>query len=271
LKKVTAFIGSQQKRLTYRAVQEFETNLKSLGEVQFEYVFLKDYRLEFCKSCCMCFEKGEDSCPLKDDRDALLKKIYGSDGVIIATPNYSFQVSAQVKNLLDRMSFVLHRPRFFGKTFTAVVAQGMFGGKKIQKYLQTIAGNWGFRPVDGCTVRALGPADTRDEIKLARTVKKASARFYKELTRPAPAVPSLFRLMIFRLARKSIQNLQNEKFRDYRYYRDNGWFTSDYYYGVPLGIFKKLAGALFDLMGRILFRSSGEKGLHSPEIKPVRR
>jgi len=45
MKKVTVFIGSPQKRATYQAVQEFEKNLKSYGEIDFEYVFLKDYRL----------------------------------------------------------------------------------------------------------------------------------------------------------------------------------------------------------------------------------
>ena len=267
MKKVTAFIGSQQKRLTYKTVQEFEKNLKFSGEIEFEYVFLKDYHLEFCKGCCLCFEKGEEFCPLKDDRDLLLKKINESDGVILATPNYSFQVSAQIKNLLDRMSFVLHRPRFFGKTFTAVVSQGMFGGVKIQKYLQTIAGNWGAKTSKGCCVRALGPAEPCDDIKMSQKIKKASGRFYKELMHPSAASPSIFRLMIFRISRKSILNLQNEKFRDYRYYRDNGWFTSDYYYEVSLGIFKKLAGKFFDFMGKLIFKDKGEKKLHTAELK----
>lgn len=267
MKKVTALIGSQQKRLTYKSVQEFEKNLKSFGDIEFEVVFLKDYRLEFCRGCCLCFEKGEEYCPLKDDRDLLLKKINESDGVILATPNYSFQVSAQIKNLLDRMSFVLHRPRLFGKTFTAIVTQGIFGGVKIKKYLQTIEGNWGAKTSDGCCVRALGPTEPRDDIKISKEIKKASRRFYKELMRPAKPAPSIFRLMIFRMARMSIMNLQNEQFRDYRYYKENGWFTSDYYYDVSLGIFKKLAGYFFDFLGRRFFKSKGEKKLLSSEFK----
>ena len=45
MKKVTAFIGSPQIQATYQAIQELEKNLKSYAEIDFEYVFLKDYKL----------------------------------------------------------------------------------------------------------------------------------------------------------------------------------------------------------------------------------
>ena len=114
MKKVTAFIGTQTKKHTYQAVQEFEKNLGQCGEIDFEHVFLSDYHLEFCRGCKVCFDKGEEYCPLKDDRDLLLEKMEQSDGVIFATPNYAFQLSARMKNFFDRTAFLDHRPRFFG-------------------------------------------------------------------------------------------------------------------------------------------------------------
>ena len=54
---------------------------------------LSDYNLEICKGCKLCLDQGEEFCPLKDDRDQLIQKIIDSDGVIFASPNYSFQVS----------------------------------------------------------------------------------------------------------------------------------------------------------------------------------
>jgi hypothetical protein len=97
MKKVTAIIASQQKRATYGVARTFEAQLRALGEVEFEYVFLKDYRLENCRGCCQCFEKGEEHCPIKDDRDLLIQKISRSDGVVLATPNYAFQVAGAMK------------------------------------------------------------------------------------------------------------------------------------------------------------------------------
>lgn len=251
MKKVTAFIASQQKRATYGAVREFEGHLRSHTELDFEYVFLKDYRLENCRGCNLCFEKGEEHCPLKDDRDLLIQKISDSDGVVFATPNYAFQVAAPMKTLLDRLAFILHRPRFFGKTFTAIVTQGIFGGDAIVKYLGDAVGkNLGFNVAKGCALRALEPRTEAEQKKITRKIKKAAARFYRELMRPTPPPPSLFRLMLFRMSRTSIKEMLNDAYRDYRYYKEHGWFEDDYYYPVSLGPVKKTAGRLFDFLGR---------------------
>ena len=181
MKKVTAFIGSPQKQATYHAIQEVEKNLKSYAEIDFEYVFLKDYKLEYCKGCKLCFNKGEGNCPLKDDRDLLLDKMNNSDGVIFATPNYAFQVTALMKNFLDRSAFVLHRPRFFGKTFMSIVTQGIFGGASILKYLDNMGENFGFRVAKGCCLRTLEPTTALQQKKIMQAVKRPPLGFTRNL------------------------------------------------------------------------------------------
>jgi multimeric flavodoxin WrbA len=258
MKKVIAFIGTQSKKATYQAVQKFEKNLKQYGEVDFEYVFLSDYHLEFCRGCKLCFNKGEEYCPLKDDRDILLEKIEHSDGIILATPNYAFQVSARMKNFLDRLAFIDHRPRFFGKTCTAIVIQGIYGGGDILKYLNFACEAMGFHLSKGCYATTLDPMTKLQQERLTQKVNNASARFYKELMRPI-SPPSFIRLMLFRFSRTSIKHI-DQNFRDYQYYREKGWFEADYYYPTSLGPIKKLAGNLFDLLGRRVSKSMGAEG-----------
>lgn len=258
MKKVTIFIGTPRKQATYQAVQEFIKNLKSHAEFDFEYIFLSDYNIGNCKGCKLCFNKGEEYCSLKDDRDLLLEKMDNSDGVIFATPNYAFHVTALMKNFLDRLAFVLHRPRFFGKAFTAIVVQGIYGGTHIVKYLETIGGNLGFHVAKGSCLTALEPKTELEQKKITQEINKASARFYKELMRSTPPIPSFFRLMIFRMGRRSIMMAQDEKFRDYRYFKEKGWFESDYYYDTSLGHIKKLAGYFFDFLGeRMMAKRTG--------------
>lgn len=248
MKKVLAVIGTQSKRNTYRAVQEFEQNLKNHGEIDFEYLFLSDYSLEFCRGCKVCFDKGEEYCPLKDNRDILLEKMEQSDGVIFATPNYAFQLSARMKNFLDRLAFIDHRPRFFGKTFTAVVTQGIGRGGDIVKYLNFAGENMGFHVSRGCCVNTLEPMTPVQQKKLCQKVKDASTRFYKALKKPVPT-PSLFRLMMFRVSRQLIKSA-GENYRDYHYYMEKGWFEADYYYTTSLRFYNRIAGYLFDLLGK---------------------
>ncbi len=246
MKRVTAFVGSARKKHTHNAVQQFMSNLQSLGDVECEIVALSDHRLETCRGCKLCFEKGEEFCPLKDDRDVLLKKLMVSDGVVFASPNYSFQLSAMMKIFLDRLGFIFHRPRFFGKTFTSIVAQGFYGGEKIVSYLDFVGNGLGFNTVKGSFFTALEPMTEKEKQKIDRALARQSRRFYKRLVKPDYPVPTLFKLMAFRMGRTSMELELDDSSFDYRYYKDKGWFESDYYYPVRLGALKKLAGGLFD-------------------------
>ncbi len=249
MKRVTVFVGSARKKLTYYAVRQFLDNLQSLGEIEHEIVTLNHHRIGTCRGCLLCFEKGEEFCPLKDDdRDPLIEKIMASDGVVIATPNYSFNVSANTKIFLDRLGFVFHRPRFFGKTFTNIVAQGIMGGSKIVEYLDFVGNALGFNAVKGCCVTACDPMTEWEKQKIDKALVGLSRRFYETLMKPAYPAPSLLKLWGFRMGRTSIRLMLDNSNRDYSYYREKGWFESDYYYPTHLGVLRKAAGSLFDSM-----------------------
>jgi multimeric flavodoxin WrbA len=87
LKSVTVFVGSARKKHTFEAVGRFLAHLQALGPVKPEIVMLSDYRLEPCRGCKLCFEDGEEACPLSDDRDILIEKMLASDGVVFASPS----------------------------------------------------------------------------------------------------------------------------------------------------------------------------------------
>jgi multimeric flavodoxin WrbA len=244
--KVTAFVGSARKKGTYKATEQFMHNLQSLGDIKYEIITLSDHRLEVCKGCKICFEKGEEFCPLKDDRDKLIKKMNNSDGIIFASPNYSFNVSGHMKIFLDRLGFVFHRPCFFGKVCTNIVIQGIYGGRKITKYFNFIGKGLGFNVVNGCCLTTLEPMTEKAQKIINKVIDKQSRKFYSSLIKKEYRTPTFFELMIFRMSRTSINLLLDENKRDYTYYKKNGWFESDYYYSIQLDPFKKMAGKFFD-------------------------
>ena len=257
VKKVTAFIGSARKKYTYDAVREFLDDLEALGGVECEIVALCDYRIETCRGCKLCFEKGEEFCPSKDDRDLLIEKIMASDGVVFASPNYSFQVSGIMKTFLDRLGFVFHRPSFHGRTFTSIVVQGVYGGRRIVKYLDFVGGGLGFDVVKGSCFTAFEPMTEKERRKRDKTLSRQSKRFYKRLFDPDMRAPSLFELMVFRMARTSMRITLDDSNLDYRYYSQHGWFDSDYYYAVRLGVLKKSVGKLFDAVFSLIYKARG--------------
>lgn len=246
--KIVTFVGSGRKKNTYNACVEFIENLGQLSnqEVESEVIMLGDYNIKTCTGCLLCLDKGEELCPLKDDRDLLLEKINNADGVVFATPNYSFQVSGMMKVFLDRLGFIFHRPRFFDKVCTSIVTQGIYGGGKIIKYFDFIGNALGFQRVKGSCLTTIQPASDKQIADNKRKLMKHAERFYKQITSKKPQKASLFELMIFRASRSKLKAMEGQDFRDIGYYRDMGWFESDFYYPVKMNPVKKMFGKLFD-------------------------
>ena len=270
MKSVIAFVGSGRTHgVTCRATRQFLDDLQSLGDVRSEVVFLSEHQIGLCRGCKACFIRGEQFCPLHDDRDSLLDRIMASDAVIVASPVYSFQVSSHTKAFLDRLGFALHRPRFHGKSYTSIVVEGLFGGKAVVKYLDFVGAALGFNVVKGSRVTCRKNPDTADEPMLAAERRKMdtvlarhSRRFHEMLTRTPFPEPTMLQLFGFRMARTAIRMEQAEDRPDPRYYRDHGWFDSEYYYPTTLGPLKRAAGVAFD---RIAARSSKAREHHRAE------
>lgn len=248
--KVTAFVGSARKKHSYETTEKFLRKLQTFGNIDYEIIQLSNYNLGICKGCKLCLDKGEELCKLKDDRDFLLEKMKNSDGVVFASPNYSFHVSALMKQFLDRLGFIFHRPQFFGQTFTSIIAQGVYGGHKIVKYFNFIGKALGFTVVKGICVTNLEPVSEKAVLKNEKKIDQLSKKFYVQLVKNELPKPSLFDLFIFRMSRTSMRIKQDESFRDYNYYQEKGWFQSDFFYPVKLSPVKKLVGKLFDKMAQ---------------------
>lgn len=250
MKRVVALVGSGHRGgATYTAARMFLDNLEEYGDVQGEIAVMSEYDIGVCRGCKTCFEKGEEYCPLKDDRDLLIGKMVDADAVVFASPNYSWQVSGIMKVFLDRIGFLFHRPRFHGKLATAIVVQGIFRGRSIRKYLEFVAGGLGFKSVRGSVIKTLEPMPEKALLQREKALAAQAQRFHERLLGPTRPVPSLFELMMFRMARVGVQmNLAEDK-ADRRYYRDQGWFESDYYYPVRLSPLRRAAGKLFDWAG----------------------
>jgi multimeric flavodoxin WrbA len=266
MKSVVAFVGSaRQNGVTHRATRQFLDDLQSLGGVRSEVVFLSEYDVRLCRGCKACFIRGEEFCPLKDDRDLLIDKMARSDGVVLASPVYSFQVSAVMKAFLDRLGFAFHRPRFHGKAYTSIVVEGLYGGRAVVEYLDLVGGALGFDVAKGSRIVCRKNPDTTYEPmleaerrKMDEALARQSRRFHELLSSPTFPAPSMFQLMVFRMARTSIKLELADDRRDHAYYREHGWFDSDYYYPTKLGPLKRAAGAAFD---RIAARSSKARAL----------
>ncbi|NLK42097.1 MAG: flavodoxin family protein [Planctomycetes bacterium] len=60
-----------------------------------------------CSACYQCFERKNKRCAVENDAmNDFLEAIYAADAVIVGTPTYFADVSAEIKALLDRAGLV---------------------------------------------------------------------------------------------------------------------------------------------------------------------
>ncbi len=81
--------------------------------------------LRGCTACFKCFERRDRRCAVPGDRmNDYLEKIYAADAVILGSPTYFSDVSAEMKALLDRTGMVARAndSALKGKIGAAVVA-----------------------------------------------------------------------------------------------------------------------------------------------------
>ena len=95
----------------------------------------------------------------------------------------------------------------------------------------------------------------KERRKRGKALARQGKRFYKRLNDPGSRVPSLFELMVFRMARTSMRLTLDDSNLDYSHYSEHGWFDSDYYYPVRLGLLKKSAGKIFDAVFTVIYKA----------------
>jgi multimeric flavodoxin WrbA len=238
--KILAVIGSPKTNgNTYRTVNQIERELNEKdGEIEFEYIQLSRIRLEPCKGCYVCIEKGEEKCPLKDDRENLEIKIKQADAVIFATPVYTYNVSWIMKNFLDRFAYRCHRPDFHGKKAMVVVSTGAVGLSFVMSLLSFMLGTMGFITCAKVGITFPPPHEVKEkrQIKETKKLKKKTDVFYKKLISKNPVKPTFIKLLAFKMQQKAFSNAP-QNLADYKFWKEKGWLQKkeDYYYKVHTG------------------------------------
>jgi len=123
--KVVAFNGSARKDgNTAILVKEVFKELKKAG-IRTELVQLAGKKIQGCIACGKCFENKDRRCVLKGDiLNECIEKMLEADGIILASPTYFADISANMKALIERTGFVARAndDMFRRKAGVAVIA-----------------------------------------------------------------------------------------------------------------------------------------------------
>jgi multimeric flavodoxin WrbA len=105
--KVVAFNGSPRKDgNTTILINHVFRELEKEG-VETELVQLSGKKIHGCIACYKCFENKDQRCAVKDDiANECIEKMIEAEGIILGSPVYFTDVTAEMKALIDRAGFV---------------------------------------------------------------------------------------------------------------------------------------------------------------------
>jgi multimeric flavodoxin WrbA len=105
--KVVAFNGSPRKDgNTKILINRIFRELEKEG-IQTELVQLSGKEIHGCIACYKCFENKDRRCAVKTDfANECIEKMIEADGIILGSPVYFTDVTAEMKALIDRAGFV---------------------------------------------------------------------------------------------------------------------------------------------------------------------
>lgn len=122
---VVAFNGSPRKDgNTAAMLRHVLQELEGAG-IKTELVQLADLKLRGCRACYQCFTAKNRHCALADDGlNACIDKMLAADGILLGSPTYFADLTADLKALIDRagMTARANGEMFRRKVGAAVVA-----------------------------------------------------------------------------------------------------------------------------------------------------
>jgi len=146
--KIVAIIASPRgmQGNTGRLLGEVLAGASAAG-AETEVLSLRNLKVMPCVACDICHSTG--LCSISDDYEEIKDKLLACDGFILASPNYIFSVTAQMKALFDRCNGLIHCMALEGKYAAVVETSGGGEDEAVLTYMARFVNTLGASSVGG--------------------------------------------------------------------------------------------------------------------------
>lgn len=178
--KILAIIASPRgiQGNTGRLLEEVLHGVKQLG-ADIEVLSLKTLNIQPCVACDVCHSTG--ICNIKDDYESIKEKLLTCDGFILASPNYIFSVTAQMKALFDRCNGLIHCMALEGKYAAVVETSGGGEDEEVITYMERFVNILGANSVGGIGSPVAGVRTFPDQENLFAKARTLGQELYKNI------------------------------------------------------------------------------------------
>jgi multimeric flavodoxin WrbA len=259
--KIAAFIGTARRHGdSYKAIKLLEERMNALGPAEFEYLFIEDLGLPYCRGCELCIKKDEGLCPHRAIVAGIERKMEEADGIILASPVYEHQVTALMKNFMDHLAYFYHRPRLIGKSAVVVAPTGGSGLKETLGYLEFTAVGWGLSLAGSLgIVSPLMKASQAYRLEKTKEIELISKRMVEVTGKTRTASPRLYDLIFFRSMRLKALGIE----ADCAYWEKRNWLAQDYFTRGRINPISNFLAAALEALFKISMSSM--KGKYAQE------
>jgi multimeric flavodoxin WrbA len=127
--KVVAFNGSSRKNGNTALMIKHVFEELEKESIETEMVQLAGHVIRGCTACYKCREKKNNKCVVDNDIvNSCIEKMIEADGIILASPTYFADVTAEMKALIDRAGFVGRSNDLFHRKVGAALVAVRRGG-----------------------------------------------------------------------------------------------------------------------------------------------
>lgn len=190
-----------------------------------ELINVAKLKIKYCTACNACHKTGV--CAIKDDYQAVLEKLMAADGIVLSSPDYICNITAQLKTLFDRSPMVIHEQSFDGKHGFSLTTAGS-GGEELDFVLGVMN-----RFLTGCGATSVGgvgcsasqgPAAMEAAIKRSNDMGKDLVAAIGE-KRQYPEQETIHKAMKERFAYLVTANKDEWK-HNYQHWIEKGWIKA---------------------------------------------
>ncbi len=131
--KILGISGSPRKGATLFALEQALEEAKRIPGVETEIWSVRGKKINFCVHCDACV-RNNVMCIIKDDLQELESKILEADAILIGSPVYDMNVSAQLQAVFNRLRpiYLVHAGKLQNKVGAALSTGGTrHGGQEI--------------------------------------------------------------------------------------------------------------------------------------------
>lgn len=229
--KILAICASPRKGDSYSTLETIKENNQ---DIDLKILMLNELNLKDCIGCYACNSKGEEYCPLKDDRDIIINHMKKADGVIFVSPTYVYHSTALMKRFIERTGFFGHRPIFFDKYAMVIGTCKGFGAKEVTKYMKGIFTSYGFNVASSLELQ-ITTNSAREQKYNKDLIVKAFNIFIEDMKNKRRKTPSIMEVVMFNMLKYVSEVRKDHMSADYEYYKEK----NNFYYKTKIPFFKE--------------------------------